>query len=297
MQGQRRQFSAPDWFLRELAERQHGVFAWWQLRAAGFTRGEVDSRLARGLLRKVHRGVYAYGHRALTRKGRWMAAVLALGEHAVLSHRSAAALWELLPTTDSAFIHVAVPGRPRARRADRILVHHRHGAVGTTVRDGIPVTTVEATLLDLAVSVDRHTLGQAVAEAEKRGLFDRRVWTPPTGRPGASVLREAVGEHRAAPTRSELERRFLQLCRDHHLPQPQVNAWVAGFEVDFFWPVHRLVVETDGEEAHAGRQVVSDYDKDARLALAGFKTHRFGWEQVVHDPPNVAGVLTKLMGG
>lgn len=297
MQGQRRcGGSSPDWFLRELAERQQGVFAWWQLRAAGLTRGEVDSRLARGLFRKVHRGVYAFGHRELTQEGWWMAAVLALGEHAVLSHRSAAALWGMLPTRDSAFIHVAVPGRPRARKTSRIMVHHRHLAVETTVHHGIPVTTVEATLVDLAVAVDRHTLGQAVAAAERMELFDRRVWTPPTGRPGASVVREVVGAHRAPPTRSELERRFLELCRDHHLPLPNVNVWVAGVEADFYWPVHRLVVETDGG-THAGRELTRDYDKEAKLALAGIRTHRFGWEQVVDGPAATADVLSALMSG
>jgi very-short-patch-repair endonuclease len=295
MQGQRRRGSTPDWFLRELAERQHGVFAWWQLRLAGLTRGEVDSRLARGLFRKVHRGVYAFGHRELTQKGWWMAAVLALGEHAVLSHRSAAALWGMLPTSDTAFIHVAVAGRPRARRKTRIMVHHRHSEVETTVHDGIPVTTVEATLLDLSLTVDRHTLGQAVAAAERLELFDRRVWTPPAARPGASVLREVVGAHRAAPTRSELERRFLELCREHHLPMPKVNVWVAGAEVDFYWPVHRLVVETDGG-THAGREVTRDYGKEAKLALAGIRTHRFAWEQVVDAPVETADVLSALMG-
>ena len=294
MQGQRRRGSTPDWFLRELAERQHGVFAWWQLRAAGLTRGEVDSRLARGLLRKVHRGVYAFGHRELTQEGWWMAAVLALGEHAVLSHRSAAALWGMLPTSHTAFIHVAVPGKPRARRGARIMVHRRVADVATTERRGIPVTTVEATLSDLAVTVDRHTLGQAVAAAERLELFDRRLWTPPAARPGASVLREVVGAHRTAPTRSELERRFLELCREHHLPLPKVNVWVADVEADFYWPAHRLVVETDGG-THAGRELVRDYDKEAKLALAGIRTHRFDWEQVVDRPPGVAEVLTALM--
>ena len=297
MQGQRTPFPGLDWFIVQLAERQHGVVAWWQLRDAGVTRGQVDSRLARGLFRKIHRGVYAVGHARLTREGRWMAAVLAFGEHAVLSHRSAAALWRLLPTTDSAFIHVAAPGRRESRRRERILVHRRVADVEVTRRDGIPVTTVEATLLDLAVAVDRHTLGQAVAAAERAQLLDRRAWVPPVGRPGAAALRAAVGEHRAAPTRSELERRFLQLCRDHHLPAPQVNAWVAGVEVDFWWPLHRLVVETDGVDAHVGRELVRDYEKEAKLALAGIRTHRFDWEQVVDDAPHVAGVVTALMGG
>lgn len=270
------------------------MFAWWQLRAAGVTRGEVDSRLARGLFRKVYRGVYAFGHRALTQEGWWMAAVLALGEHAVLSHRSAAALWGMLPTSETAFVHVAAPGKPRARRKARIMVHHRHLEVETTVREGIPVTSVESTLLDLAVTVDRHTLGQAVAAAERLELFDRRVWTPPRARPGASVLREVVGAHRAAPTRSELERRFLDLCRAHHLPMPKVNVWVAGVEADFYWPAHRLVVETDGA-THAGRELARDYGKEAKLALAGIRTHRFEWEQVVDAPRATADVLTALM--
>ena len=104
-------------------------------------------------------------------------------------------------------------------------------------------------------------------------------------------------QHRPAPTRSELERRFLQLCRDHHLPEPRVNAWVAGCEVDFYWPVHRLVAETDGADVHSGRQVARDYDKEARLVLAGIRTHRFDWEQVVDEPAGVAGVLIALMGG
>jgi very-short-patch-repair endonuclease len=294
MKGQGSATYGRDWFLANLADRQHGVLAWWQLRAAGFTRGTVDSRLARGVLHIVHRGVYAFGHRRLTREGRWMAAVLALGEQAVLSHRSAAALWGMLPTSDSAFIHVSAPGRHRPRRRDRIIVHERT-LVATTVHEGIPVTTVEATLLDLAATVDRQTLGQAIAAAERRGIFDRRVWTPPTARPGAATLRRAVGVHRPAPVRSELERRFLQLCRDRGLPDPRVNTFVAGVEVDFFWPAHRLAVETDGEEWHSGRRRGDDRDREAKLALAGIRTHRFGWEQVVDDPGRVGDVVEALL--
>ena len=283
-----------DRWVGEVAGRQHGVIAWWQIRDAGIPRAFVDTRLARGRLHIVHRGVYAVGHPVLSIKGRWMAAVLAGGHTAVLSHRTAAALWNLLGTTESAWIHVTVPGRSGVRRRDRVIVHRPALAPDVTVHDGIPVTGVVQTLLDLAATVDRHTVEQAADAAARQALVGPGTVVP-AGCNGARLLREILAVHEPAPTRSELERRFLVLCREHGLPRPEVNAWVAGVEVDFLWPELRIVVETDGSWHDAPGRRGRDHVKDAALTLAGLRVLRFTWRQIVEDPDTVVAVLRAVL--
>ena len=295
MQGQRVPVYGADNWMTQLAERQHGVVALWQLVDAGMTRGWIDLRLARRRLHPVHRGVYAVGHPVLTQQGRWMAAVLACGHDAVLSHRSAAAHWRLLPVSATAWTHVTIAGRRGLRRRTGIVIHRPATALEATVHDGIPVTTVARTLLDLAATVDRHTAEQAVATAERLGLSTPGADVA-AGRNGAPVLRELVGSGRVAPTRSALEARFLALCDEHGIEAPEVNQWVAGCEVDFVWPGRRVVVETDGGETHDGRIAFErDREKDARLTLAGFRVQRFAWRQVVEDGERTAAVVRRLL--
>jgi hypothetical protein len=296
MQGERVPVYRADNWMTELAQRQHGVIALWQLVDAGMTRGWIDLRLARRRLHPVHRGVYAVGHPVLTQEGRWMAAVLACGRDAVLSHRSAAAHWRLLPASASAWTHVTIAGRRGLRRRTGMIIHRPAASVDATVHDGIPVTTVEQTLLDLAATVDRHTAKQAVGAAERVGLWlpDRAV---PAGRNGAPLLRELAGTG-TAPTRSALEARFLVLCEEHGIEVPEVNQWLAGCEVDFVWRARRVVVETDGGETHDGRVAFErDREKDARLTLAGFRVQRFAWRQVMEDGERTAAVVRRLLAG
>ena len=296
MQGQ----SALEYFdawVAALANRQHGVIAWFQIREAGFSRGLVDFRLAEGRFHIVHRGVYAVGHRVLTVEGWRMAAVLALGPTAALSHRSAAEHWGMLGRSLSSVVHVTVPGRGGRRRREGIAVH-RAPAVEATVHDGIPVSTVPTTLLDLAATANRRMLERAVEGAERARLLDMTTLRPLLGepRPGVRALRDALAVYDDAPTRSELERRFLCLCMEHSIPRPLVNTWLEEYEVDFLWPAQRLIVETDGLWAHGTRAAVErDHERDATLALAGYHTQRFTWRLITDKPAKVTRVVLRLL--
>jgi hypothetical protein len=281
-----------------MADAQHGVVALWQMRDAGFTRGEVDSRLALARLHIVHRGVYAVGHANLDREGWWMAAVLALGPTSVLSHRSAAAHWGLVQPWGGP-AHVSLPKAGGHRRRDGIIVH-RVPAVESTVHEGIPVTTVPWTLLDLAACLDRRPLERAIERAVELRVFDlaaiERVIA--TSRPGCRALMDAIAAYDEAPTRQELERLFLKLCADHGLPRPVVNTYVGDMEVDFTWPAYRVAVETDSRTHHATPYAFErDRRRDAALTLAGWRIARFTWRQVVDEPQVVASVVRALLAG
>jgi putative AbiEi antitoxin of type IV toxin-antitoxin system/uncharacterized protein DUF559 len=293
--------------LGELAARQHGVVALSQLRALGLSASAVRSRVAAGKLHRVYRGVYAVGHPVLNAEGRWLAAVLACGPSAVLSHRSAAALWGIRKTARSA-VEVTVPGQAGRRRAG--IEVHRGGTLqprdGTTV-SGIPCTTVPRTLLDLGEVLGRRALERACDQAEVLRILDagavREVLAHADGRRGAPILRAVLDEHRFGQTltRSELEERFLALCRGAGVPQPRVNAWVelegGGVEVDFLWISHRLVAETDGHASHGTRRAFElDRARDRRLLLAGWRVVRFTWRQVTFAPAEVTSSLRKLLG-
>jgi hypothetical protein len=290
-----------DWadaWIAELATRQHGVVAWFQLRDAGISRGLVDFRLAERRLHPVYRGVYAVGHRALSPEGRMLAAVLALGPTAVLSHRSAAEHWGLLRGASSV-THVTVPGRGTRTRRPGIVVHRTPETSAETLR-AIPTTTVARTLLDLAATAPRRTLDRAIEGAEVLRLFDLAALEPllTERRPGVRALRAALAAYDDAPTRSELERRFLDLCSEHGLPRPLVNVPVAGHVVDFLWPEQRVIVETDGLEWHSARGArARDHDRDADLTLAGYRPQHVNWRQVVHEPAKLAALVRRLLDG
>jgi very-short-patch-repair endonuclease len=210
-----------------------------------------------------------------------MAAVLACGPDAVLSHRSAAALWSLRPSAPSQ-TDVTVPGRTRAGQ-DGIAVHNvraLHPRDRNTV-DGIPVTSVHRTLLDYAELAAPNQLGWAFEAADRIDLLDLRaideLCARSPGRHGLRALQALATEHRgpAPETRSELERRFLALIREAGLPEPSVNVLVAGFMVDFYWPSSCLVVELDGYAFHRTRRSFEDdRAKDVQLQLAGCRVLR-----------------------
>jgi predicted transcriptional regulator of viral defense system len=264
--------------IARLAEHQHNLVSLTQLRAVGLSRAAVAKRAASGRLHRIHQGVYAVGHGRLTREGHWMAEVLAYGRSARLSHRSAAALWNLRPdnrpTTD-----VLVPARS-ARSRPGIDVH---ASVTLTpadcaVVDGIPSTTVARTLLDLAEVVDRRGLERAVEQAEFLRIFDLRavedVLGRANGRPGAAVLRAVLADlSEPALTKSGLEEDFLALCEAAGVPRPEVNAELIvddgpAIEVDFLWRGRRLAIETDAFGTHGTRQSFErDRLRDQRLKL------------------------------
>jgi very-short-patch-repair endonuclease len=278
----RRGGGGDDAAIAELADRQHGVVARWQLVALGLGRGAIAERLKKKRLHRVHQGVYAVGYRRVSQMGWWMAAVLACGPNAVLSHRCAAALWGILehwPTR----VDVSVP-RPLASR-EGIRVHVTTIAADErTVRAGIPVTTVARTLLDLAAVLNAHELNRALERAEALRPSDH---TPLValierhrGRRGTANLRGAIKEGlRPAVTKSELERRFLSFIDKAELPRPQTNRWlqIGGewLEVDCVWPAQRVIVELDSRAYHQTTDSFErDRRRDRRAQAAGWRVLR-----------------------
>jgi len=275
--------------IAAVASRQHGVVSRRQLLTLGCTRHQIQGRATSGRLHRLHRGVYAVGHRRLTRHGHWMAAVLSCGPGALLSHRSAAALWGILAPSDS-FPDVTVRGARPSRNGLRI-----HRARGLTsrdhaVREAITVTAPARTIVDLAVAVDRRRLERAVEAAERLGLFDLRaideVLSRSTRRPGSRALRSVLSAYREpAFTRSELERRFLELVKGAGLPSPSMNASIAGHEVDALWLEEGLVVELDGYESHRTRAAFErDRRRDEELLLAGLRVIRLTAWRIAQGP-------------
>jgi very-short-patch-repair endonuclease len=267
-------------------------------------RRAIDHRLQIGRLHLVHRGVYAVGHAGLAREGRLMAAVLAGREGAVLSHRSAAALWGVGPDRGAAF-EITVPVTRRARPG--IVQHHspiRPDELTTVMR--IPVTTVPRTLLDLAAVVDRRQLRRAVDEAEVLRLWDAvslaEVIERYPGRRGVAALRSVLADGMigATVTRSELELRFLEFLASARLPAVQANVPLDlrghRIEADFLWPHQHLIVELDGHATHATRAGFErDRERDRLLHTAGWRVIRITWRQLHDDPRAVAHDLRTLL--
>jgi very-short-patch-repair endonuclease len=277
-----------------LAEGQHGVVARAQLLRLGVGRRAIEHRLQHGRLHPIHHGVYAVGHRVLSKEARWMAAVLAAGPGAALSHRSAAALWGLRRSTRSRIeVTVATQRRPRPG----IQMHRgRLAPDEVTVVDGIPVTTVLRTLLDLAAVIPPRQVERAVHEAEVRRLsdllsLDDLVVRHPRRRRIATIRAVlAAGRIGAIVTRSELEDRFLAFVDAAGLPRPEVNTslrvggrWI---EADCVWRAERLIVELDGHATHGTAAAYErDRARDRTLNAAGWRVVRVTWRQT-HDEPN-----------
>jgi very-short-patch-repair endonuclease len=286
------EFSAEAW---RLVERQHGAVSRRQLLELGLTPEAVTHRLLTGRLHTVARGVYAVGRPDLPREGRWFAALLSCGPSSVLSHRSAAALWGFHPD-DRALTDLTVSTTARRRRPG-VVVHHRALAPGErTVHQGVPVTTVARTLLDLATKVRGNRLERAINEADKLDLIDpdtlRVSLDGYAGRAGVTALRTVLDRYSFRLTDSDLERRFLAIVRRTDLPLPDTGSRLSGFKVDFHWPALGLVVETDGLRYHrtVGQQM-RDRLRDQAHAAAGLTTLRFTHFQVRYEPRHVQSTL------
>jgi very-short-patch-repair endonuclease len=271
-----------------------------QLREHGITDGSVSWWLRTGRLHRIHRGVYAVGHPGVTEEARWLAAVLACGPGATLSHRSAAELWRI-GVREGRRLDVTVP-RTRHGGAAGITVHRARrlepGEV-TTLR-GVPVTTLPRTLVDLADVVGEGELARAIHEAQVAHRLSPRALEAAAGRAhgrrGSGRLARAIGD--PDRTRSALERRFRRLCREHGLPRPAVNERVAGMEVDFLWRERRVVAETDGWAFHRTRAAFeTDRERDQALTRAGYRVVRFTHRQVAARPGEVAATLRAALGG
>jgi hypothetical protein len=281
--------------VRRLAERQHGVVSRVQLLQLDVTPGQIDRRLRNERLRPVRRGVYAVGHRAIGQRGVWMSAVLFGGFGAALSRRSAAQLWGLGSWRGP--VEIVCPEGARLRRIRRPgdlppPMVSRSGSLrpdDVTRLDGIPVTTVARTLVDLAGVLDIERLSTVLNEAEMTGALDlvqlRRGISEGSGRRGIQRLRRLVGELHplARDARSILELEFLDMVERLGFPSPQVNVDVEGLLVDVYWQEWGLVVELDGRRFHdTAKRFEDDRERSARLELAGLRVLRLTWTMVIH---------------
>jgi very-short-patch-repair endonuclease len=271
--------------IERLAAGQHSVFAIWQLTARGMRRGEIDAAVKR--YERVHRGVYATGE--LTSLGRLMAAALAAGPGAAVSHESGLGLMNMRPL-DGRDVDVSVPGRNGRDRRDGFVVH-RPQEVELTRRHGIPVTTPTRTLLDTANRLKRHELYRAIEQADRDGVhLDReRLMISPRLREVLNLRDSVKGR-----TRSDTEAAFLFLCVEHGIRLPRVNHRLNRCEADFHWPRARLVVEIDGFDHHREKP---QFEEDRRRGLthrsAGFEVIRASAD-LVYDAPRlvVAAILS-----
>jgi hypothetical protein len=276
-----RDIHSADEAIARAAARLGGVVDRTQLYGLGLRRGAIEHRLDAGRLRRLFRGVYAVGHEALSARGRLAAGLLVAGPGAALSHRTAAALWRLTPSM-SPFVEVSVGGRrPRARRG--LVVHHVDTVEARLL--GLPVTNPLRTLRDLATTRPHHELERAASEALVLKLVTHDELRAHGGRLASLIV---------APTRSGLERVFLKAVLKAGLPTPVTNHRIGPYTVDFYWPSHRLVVETDGARYHdheiARRR---DRRKDAYLHLRGCTVVRVAEDDVDHGVGTVARFLSR----
>jgi very-short-patch-repair endonuclease len=295
-----------DRWLGELAERQHGVVGRDQLVEGGFGRGAISARLRSGRLHRLHSGVYLVGHRLIQREGRWLAAVLASGPDAVLSHYSAAALWGPRPTSRTT-IDVTVP---HATRSSELIRRHVSEVAGDerAEREGIPVTSVPRTIFDLAAAEPLDVVKALLREMEFKELWDRLSLGHLVERyPGRRGIRkvtaalEGLKDEPVGEQKSTLEERFAPFCRRHRLPLPRFNHPIeAGdktFQVDCHWPGTNQIVELDGWQAHKSRSAFrEDKARDRRLVTAGYTVTHLTWNQLDDEPEAIASDRRVLLG-
>jgi very-short-patch-repair endonuclease len=275
-----------DHLIAALAAGQYGRVARVQLVALGIDRGAIARRLTAGRLHRIHAGVYAVGHTAPSREARWLSAVLACGEGAVLSHRSAASLWRIREGEGPA-VDVSIPARGR-RSHPGIAVHGaKLVAADKILHRNIPVTTPARTLVDLAHEVSHDDLVRALRETQFLRRFDLRATREALARRPCRTLRALLED--LALTQTRLEDRFLRLCDRHRIPRPLTQRPVLGRRVDFLWPRERVVVETDGWEAHGTRTAFQDdRTMSNALQLRGYTILRFTSTDLKRRPKRVA---------
>jgi very-short-patch-repair endonuclease len=268
-----------------------------QLLELGVGSRSIEHRIAKGRLHPLWRGVYVVGRPEVSERGRWMAAVLACGPAALLSHRSAAALWGIAPAPRMGPIEV-VAGVFRRRTGIRV---HRRRDLGPEHRRqvaAIPVTDPISTLVDLSSCASEWRVEQAISEADRLDLVDpealRSAIAKLRPRPGMARMRKLLGLD--ALTDTGLERKFLAIVRAASLPLPETQVYVNGYRVDFYWPDLRLVVETDGWRHHrtSGEQA-TDRRRDQAHMTSGLTTVRFGEDQVRYESRHVQRTLATVI--
>jgi predicted transcriptional regulator of viral defense system len=275
----RRKLATPWRRVALTAGRQHGVVTFSQLREAGLDGSAVRRAMGAGRLHRLHRGVYAVGHRSLSWRGRWFAATLALGDGAVLSHAGAAALWEFLRPTPGP-IHLTLAGQSGRAQRQGLRIHRSRTLTPSHVtrRHGVAVTTPARTIEDIRGVVEPRLFRRALRQAELAG---HRV-------PHLSVTKRS---------RSDLELRFLALCDEHDLPRPLVNHRVHGYRVDFFFVDQRVAVETDSWQYHRGSVALEeDLERELALRAHGLDVRRYTGDQLEAAPEAVVADLREALG-
>jgi len=302
MDGELRDPAGRERAIARLAGRQHGVVTRRQLRSAGLSPDAINNRLQTGRLHRLHRGVYLLGHRSASQHAHEIAAVLASGPEAALSHRGAAHTWDLLLYQAQSRMHdVTVPARnPNTRsgvRLHRVSVLDRRDV--TSYRR-ISIVTPARALLDLAAIVPERELERALAQA-----YAKRKASPSAveavllrngRRAGTGALRQLLqASSSPALTRSEAEERLLEIRRTG-LPQPHTNQRLGPYEVDFLWRAKRLVVEVDGFQCHSSRIAFErDRLRDAELQSHGYRVMRVTWNQIVEQPAATLGRIARAL--
>jgi predicted transcriptional regulator of viral defense system len=292
------------------ARAQHGVIALHQLRELGLSAAAVHKRAAAGHLHRIHQGVYSLVPRELLkREGLYMAAVLACGPGAVLSHRSAARLHQLR-NYDHHRIEVSVPGR--STRTHSGVVVHRSTTLteaDVTIVNHIPTTTIARTLFDVAGLVTARQLERVFDQADAMQALDlneiRDQLARNPNRPAAKAVNHLLKTHYigSTPTENEFEDAFLALTRSLKLPDPTPQFYIdpgdgePPIRADFAWPDRKIVVETDGRRTHGTRHAFeADRRRDQRLIAAGWRVIRTTWRQLKYRPHELEPVLLTLLG-
>lgn len=293
-----RKVAKADILIARIASRQHGLISVWQLYELGIGERAVRGRVDAGRLHRIHRGVYAVGHPAQSLERRWLAAVMAIGWNrvekggsvlgywgAAVSHRSAASLWRLLPDKDGPVDVIVAGDSGRARRAG-IRVHRSLSLLATevTLSRGIPVTNAARTIRDLREAILSRP-GSMPSRELRRAIRQANVL-------GLPVDEKSRKDH----TRSDLESDFLELCRRHQLPPPEVNVRVGAYLADFLWSKRRLIVETDFYLYHRGRVAFQeDRGRDLELRRLGYTVVRLSEKQVDEEADLVAEILVTAL--
>jgi very-short-patch-repair endonuclease len=294
---QKRRTASPEMVIRRLASSAHGVVTRSELLRAGISAEAIRQRVDKGLLSPIHRGVYRAGHLAPSLEARYLAAVKACGSDAVLSGRAAAYLWRLIKGSSPQPEVLA----PNDRRVPGVRVHRarRTDLADVGKRQGIPITTVPRTLVDLASSLPEPALARACHEAgvlyrTTPAHVDAVLSRLPNARGRAKLERVLHGE--VPVTLSKLESRFLKLLRGTGLRLPVTNRVAGDHRVDCRWPEHRLTVELDSYRFHNSRH---SWDKDRlrerEARSRGDQFRRYAWSDVFEDPGYILKELQELL--
>jgi very-short-patch-repair endonuclease len=283
-----------------LARAQYGVLTHGDLIELGFSAKGIKHRVAIGRLHPISTGVYAVGWPELSPRGRWMAAALICGDGAALSHRSAAELWGI-GTEESGRIDITMRRRREVHRPGlKVRMRPKLPAGSVVRRFGIPVTHPVQTLIDLATELKPLQLERAVNEADKYDLVDperlRRALDGYGGMPGVKPLRTLLDRHTFRLSDSDLEIYFRPLALDAGFPLPLTKQWVLGYEVDFLFPDHRLIVETDGLRYHrTPSQQARMVERDQKHVSNGYRVIRFTHWQIARAPGEVTKLLRRML--